>query len=160
MKIKFLFIFLIIIITICIIFSCKSMGDYYIQTNTYENSYHNDNNKSSIMETFNKSDDSSLIFYWAKWCGVCQRIKPVWENSKEVIGKKYPNLKIEEIECDNPEKCFIYLNNKKKIIEGVPTIILRKGTNDIEYIRDESNNILCNKEGDDLIRFLDLYLEK
>ena len=107
------------------------------------------------------SNETSLIFYWAKWCGVCQRIKPIWQKSKEAISLKYPNLLIKEIECDDPNKCFVYKNNNNtELIEGVPTIILRNGTKDIEYIRDESNNILCNKESTDMMKFLDLYLEK
>ena len=154
MKIKFLLIFLIGIITICIIFTCRSLENLYNESN--EN--HQKNNK---IEQFKHEDnDNILIFYWAEWCGVCQKIKPVWKDSKEAIEKQYPNLKINEIECDDPEKCFIYKNDKKETIEGVPTIILRKGTNDIEYTKDTHNNILCNKEKSDLIKFLDLYLEK
>ena len=150
MEIKFLLIFLILIITICIIFTCLNMREYYVEKNDIIN-----------MEKFSSnSNENKLIFYWAKWCGVCQRIKPIWKQSKEAIAQRYPNLKIEEIECDDPDKCFVYKNNTKEIIEGVPTIILRNGTNDKEYIRDESNNILGNKESSDMIKFLDLYLEK
>ena len=94
------------------------------------------------------------------WCGVCQAIKPLWNKTKEDIINKYPNLKIKEIECDDPEKCFMYKDKKKEIIEGVPTIILRQQNIDKEYMKDDTNNILCNKESDDMLHFLNLYLEK
>lgn len=151
MEIKYLLVFLICIISICIIFTCMNMREFFVDKKVTSND----------LERFNcDNNEKELIFYWAKWCGVCQRIKPTWNQTKKIIQEKYPNLSIKEIECDDPQKCFIYINNNKNIIEGVPTIILRSGTTDIEYVRDESNNILCNKESNDMIRFLDLYLEK
>ena len=149
MKAKSFLLCLILIIITCIIFTCLNIIEY---------NFENQNVKE--YEKFNYNEENELIFYWAEWCGVCQKIKPIWEDSKKTINEKYPNLKIIEIECDDPKKCFMYKNSTKKLIEGVPTIILRNGKKDIEYVRDESNNILCNKESSDLINFLNLYLEK
>jgi thiol-disulfide isomerase/thioredoxin len=117
------------------------------------------NNKRNHIKLGNKRDE--LIFYWAEWCGICKKIKPTWNNSKKIIKQKYPNLEIKEIDCDDPEKCFFIKNNKRDIIEGVPTIVLRRpGNDDIEYEKDENNKIICNKEVDDIDRFLNLYLNK
>lgn len=106
----------------------------------------------------NEKNKIELIFYWAEWCTICKRIKPVWNDTKLFLKDKYPNIEIREIECDDPDKCYILENNKKKIIDGVPTIILRGIGNDIEYKSDKSNNILCNKTKEDIDKFLNLYL--
>tara|TARA_B100002019_G_C21156098_1_gene540793 strand:- start:440 stop:907 length:468 start_codon:yes stop_codon:yes gene_type:complete len=155
MKIKFLFIFLISLISLCVIFGCS----LYIINETIvveKKEYFNSND--TINESINM--ENTLIFYWAEWCGVCKRIKPVWENTKKDINKKYSNLKIEEIECDDPNKCFMFNNGKRQLIDGVPTIILRSGNKDIEYKSEPKQNITCDKTSKDVFKFLDLYLEK
>jgi thiol-disulfide isomerase/thioredoxin len=105
-------------------------------------------------------DKLEIILYWAKWCSVCKKMKPVWEETKNFISKKYPNINVIEIECDDPNKCYVLKNNKKIYIDGVPTIILRGIGDDIEYKSDKSNDILCNKSKEDVDKFLNLYLNK
>lgn len=106
-------------------------------------------------------DINQLLFYSAEWCGICQKIKPLWENSKKIIKDAFPNLEIKDIDCNDPNKCFIIKNNNKKTIDGVPTILLRSsGKDDIEYEKDTINNILGNKKGDDINRFLNFHLNK
>lgn len=153
MKIKFLFIFLISLISLSVIFGCS----LYILNETIveRKEYFSSNN--NIIE---HNNEKKIIFYWAEWCGVCKNIKPLWENTKKDINNKYPNLQIEEIECDDPNKCFMYNNNKKQIIDGVPTIILRSGNVDIEYKSDPNHNIVCDKTSQDVFKFLNIYLEK
>ena len=148
MRNTFLIIFLFAIISICVVFSCLSLRDIF-----------EDDKKDYSNDTTEKfSGENELIFYWAKWCSVCTRVKPDWNIAKSDIMNKYSNLKINEIECDDPNKCYMIKGNKKEIIEGVPTIILRKQDEDIEYQRDDSKKILCNKKSDDLLKFLDLYI--
>ena len=45
----------------------------------------------------NTENKSKLIMYWANWCGICQKIKPNWENAKNLIKSKYPDVEIVDI---------------------------------------------------------------
>ena len=147
---------IIINIAILVIFVILIFSIFSLYNNLFDSF---DNNEKYYRNNF-ACKNSTLILYWATWCGHCTKIKPDWENAKKNIKIKYPDLNINEIECDNPDKCFTLKNDKKEMIQGVPTIILRNNTTDIEYVRDSERNIICNKKSDDLIRFLDLYLEK
>jgi len=157
MRIIFLFAFLLIVVTISVYFFYSSsiipQKDDVIISKT---------NNLQISKTNNlKTSNPILIFYWAEWCGICKKIKPIWNQTKENLVKEYPNLLIKEIECDDPSKCYIIKNNKKNTIEGVPTIILRgSNVNDIEYEKDNNNNITGSKKVEDLRKFLNLYLKK
>ena len=138
MNIKLLFLFLILILSISVLF-------YYTYNNEILNSYdvkninlkYNDNLK---KETISESDDKiKLILYWADWCGICNKIKPNWENAKNIIKNEYPEIEIIEINCNDPkiEKCFLYKNKNKTNLDGVPTILLRKNNLDIEYVKND-----------------------
>lgn len=155
MKLKFLFLFLISLVSLCVIFGCS----LYIINETVYDKKELFNNEGT--ETYNGNDKTKkIIFYWAEWCGVCKKIKPLWENTKKDINNKYPDLEIQEIECDDPNKCYIYANNKKELIDGVPTIILRSGNIDIEYKSYSNQNIVGDRTSQDVFKFLDIYLEK
>jgi thiol-disulfide isomerase/thioredoxin len=149
MRIIFLFAFLLIVVTISVYFF-------------YSSSIIPQKDDVVISKTKNlQTSNPILIFYWAEWCGICKKIKPIWNQTKENLVKEYPNLLIKEIECDDPSKCYIIKNNKKNTIEGVPTIILRRSNvNDIEYEKDHNNNITGSKKVEDLRKFLNLYLKK
>ena len=149
MRIIFLFAFLLIVVTISVYFF-------------YSSSIIPQKDDVIISKTNNlKTSNPILIFYWAEWCGICKKIKPIWNQTKENLVKEYPNLLIKEIECDDPSKCYIIKNNKKNTIEGVPTIILRRSNvNDIEYEKDNNNNITGSKKVEDLRKFLNFYLKK
>lgn len=149
MRIIFLFAFLLIVVTISVYFF-------------YSSSIIPQKDDVVISKTNNlQTSNPILIFYWAEWCGICKKIKPIWNQTKENLVKEYPNLLIKEIECDDPSKCYIIKNNKKNTIEGVPTIILRRSNvNDIEYEKDNNNNITGSKKVEDLRKFLNLYLKK
>ena len=154
MNIIYLFIFLLVTIIISVYF-------LYVINNKIKKNHIN--NKKNVYNKKNKNNRKNieLIFYWADWCGICKKIKPLWNNSKKIIKQKYPNLEIKEIECDDPKKCFFMKNNKKDVIEGVPTIVLRRpGSDDIEYEKDKNNKIICNKKADDISKFLNLYLNE
>ena len=135
MNIKLLFLFLILIISISVLFyytfSSSSSTDYDVSkiNLNYEKKVQENNNKVS------KSNNPKLILYWANWCGICTKIKPNWETAKNIIREKYPNVEIQDINCDDPklDKCHMYVNGKKTNLDGVPTIIIRKDNNDIEY---------------------------
>ena len=69
------------------------------------------------------------------------------------MKSKYPNLKIEEINCDNLDlnKSYILVDGVKESLEGVPTILIRNGINDVEY--EKGNGLKGDRSVDDLIKF-------
>ena len=133
MNIKLLFLFLILIISISVLFyytfSPSTPVDYNV--NNINMNYEKDTPKKNVV----KSKKPQLILYWANWCGICTKIKPNWETAKNIIREKYPNVEIIDVNCDDAklEKCNIYVDGKKTNLDGVPTIIIRKGTTDVEY---------------------------
>ena len=123
MRFKFLLLFLILIIAIYIFLNDKDDVDIV--------------KKKVIKKKDKKKRVKKLILYWANWCGVCKMIKPNWNEAKKILNKKYPKLKIEEINCDNfdEKKAFILENGVKESLDGIPTILLRDGVNDLEYVK-------------------------
>jgi len=158
-KIKLLFLFLLLLASIAVLFY-------------FGPSYNSSTESSNIIEEEEVIDDSEkpnsdkvktekktkLIMYWANWCGICQKIKPNWENAKNLIKSKYPDVEIVDINCDNPQKnkCFSYVNGKQQTLEGVPTIVLRKNNNDIEYKKDPKNKFKGDRSVDELVRFTEI----
>ena len=112
--------------------------------------------KKKVVVKKRSKKSKKLILYWANWCGVCKMIKPKWDEAKEILKKKYPKLKIEEINCDNydEKKAYIIENGKKESLDGIPTIIIRDGINDVEYIR--NNNLKGDRSVDDLVKFYEI----
>ena len=163
-KIKLLFLFLLLLVSISVLFyygagynSSTTESDDKIESPSVGQI--NNEKSENIKSDKSTKSESKLILYWANWCGICQKIKPNWENAKNLIKNKYPDIEIVDINCDNPKenKCFSYVNGKKQSLEGVPTILLRKGNNDIEYKKDSSNNFKGNRSVDELVRFTEMY---
>lgn len=152
MNIKLLFLFLILIISISVLFyytfSPAVPIDYNIDSinMNYEKK---DTSKKAIV----KSKKTQLILYWANWCGICTKIKPNWETAKNIIREKYPNVEVIDINCDDAklDKCHIYVNDKKTNLDGVPTIIMRKETTDVEYKKSEG--FKGDRSVEELVRF-------
>jgi len=143
MRLKFLLLFLILIIAVYI----------FIVDDNKENFQEKKVLKKKIK---NKVVNKKLVLYWANWCGVCQKIKPNWNKAKEILMEKYPKLKVEEINCDNLDKSKSYIleNGKKESLEGVPTILLRDGVNDVEYER--GDGLRGDRSVDDLVKFYEI----
>jgi len=145
MRIKFLLLFLILIITIYVLISDE---DKKVKLS---------NNKIRRKKRRKKvSKSKKLILFWANWCGVCQKIKPNWNKAKDLIKDKYPNLKIEEINCDNLDvnKSYILVDGVKESLEGVPTILIRDGINDVEYER--GDGLKGDRSVNDLLKFCEI----
>ena len=160
MNIKLLFLFLILIISISILF-------YYTINYEILNSYDVKNinikydEKELKNDNVSKSDNKiKLILYWADWCGICNKIKPNWENAKSIIEKDYPEIEIIEINCNDPkiDKCFMYKNGNKTNLDGVPTILIRKNNLDIEYSK--NNEFKGDRSVDELLKFCKNNLKK
>ena len=136
MRLKFLLLFLILVIII------------YIFFNEEDNK-----NIKKVVKRKKKKRDKKIILYWANWCGVCKKIKPNWNKAKKLLNKKYPKLKIEEINCDNFDatKAYILENGIKESLDGIPTIIIRDGINDVEYNR--GDGLIGDRSVEDLIKF-------
>ena len=140
MRFKFLLLFLILIITIYVFLNDE---DVNIE-------------KKKIIKKNKRVKNKKvkkLILYWANWCGVCKMIKPNRNEAKKLLIKKYPKLEIEEINCDvfDEKKAFILENGVKESLEGIPTILIRDGVNDIEYER--GDGLKGDRSVEDLIKF-------
>lgn len=144
MRLKFLLLFLILIISIYV---------FIIDEDNKENFKEKKVIKKKIS---NKVISKKLVLYWANWCGVCQKIKPNWNKAKEILMEKYPKLKVEEINCDNLDKSksYILVNGEKESLDGVPTILLRDGVNDVEYER--GDGLKGDRSVDDLVKFYEI----
>jgi thiol-disulfide isomerase/thioredoxin len=168
-KIKLLFLFLLLLVTIGVLFyyapSPNTSNETPLKLNYNKEIVHNEviNNQTKEIVSEEQSNDknvikSQLILYSANWCGICQKIKPNWENAKNLIQIKYPNIEVININCDNPRqnKCFSYINGKQQSLDGVPTILLRRNKIDIEYKKDTKNNFKGDRSVDELLRFVEL----
>lgn len=118
------------------------------------------NNDIPATNVVNKVDNNNpeLILFWAEWCRICEIYKPKWDKIKINLKKRFPKLKISEIECDDFSNCYINNNNKKTEIDGIPTIIIRFNNYDIEYNTDNDKNIKGNRTEDDISKFLSLHI--
>jgi len=161
-KIKLLFLFLLLLVSISVLFYFAPI--YSSSDKSSDADYESEVESDSEVKVENTKIDSKvekkskLILYWANWCGICLKIKPNWENAKNLIKSKYPDVEIIDINCDNPQKnkCFTYVNGKQQTLEGVPTIVLRKNNNDIEYKKDPKNKFKGDRSVDELVRFTEI----
>ncbi|MBD2199233.1 MULTISPECIES: thioredoxin family protein [Calothrix] len=92
-----------------------------------------------------KADLPVLLYFWASWCGPCQLMSPVINQTANKYGDR---LKVVKMEIDpNPSTV------KKFQVEGVPAIRLVQG-----------EKLLASTEGvmskDKLISLLDEYFNK
>lgn len=76
-------------------------------------------------------DGRRLVFFYANWCGHCQKMKPEWD---KLVQKYNQTYQLEQYEADEHKDIM-----KKEQIEGFPTIKLYKadGTSH-EYRGDRS----------------------
>lgn len=169
-KIKLLFLFLLLIISIGVLFYYapiypKSYANDSTSDNEVDDSSHIhiepeiENNKNvEPNKPLQKIKKVQLIKYWANWCGICKKIQPNWENAKNLIKMKYPNVEVIDVNCDNATKgkCFTYSNGIEKPLEGVPTIVIRKNKHDIEYKKDSLNGFRGDRSVDELVKFVEI----
>ena len=74
------------------------------------------------MENFNdiiKSNQLTLVDFYATWCGPCKMMHPVLEQLKEEFGD---NIRILKIDVDKNEAISMQYS-----IQSVPTFMLFKG---------------------------------
>lgn len=144
MRIKILLLFLILVLTVYVLFNEDDKEDKI--------------KVKKVKTKKRKLKRKKLILYWTNWCGVCQKIKPNWNKAKELLMLKYPQIRIEDINCDNLDKNTSYIleNGVKESLDGVPTILLRDGINDIEYGR--GNGLKGDRSVDDLVTFYEINL--
>lgn len=172
---------MLLIFLISFVMSCLLYFIFYFDCNKVNNvqiNYDKDINLNNSEVTINSKNSAELsqnnnikkpvkvsksnyelIFYWANWCGICQKIKPLWKDARKEIEKKYNNIIIKEINCDNPsiDKCHILNNNVKRMLDGVPTIVLRYNGTDIEYKKED--NLRGDRSKDDIMKFLKINLK-
>lgn len=96
---------------------------------------------------------TSVTLFMASWCGHCKAFEPTWEKvkawckKKGIDAKEYEDSQIQVMQAD-PSK-----NNTGiplEMIEGYPTIIIKRGAGDFAKVGDRSKkNIIKMLGGDD-----------
>lgn len=86
-------------------------------------------------EGFANLEAHSFTMYYADWCGHCQRAKPEFMKlgSTQTIGGRSVNIKLV-----NPET---HPDDAQGVdVKGYPTIILKKGSQMVEYAGERSHS--------------------
>lgn len=150
----------------------KQKGGNYTNTTDYLNNLTSteaknmadkyDNGSSSLTDMLNKQksnlnvNNPTLVYYWADWCGVCQRFKNTWNEFKKQAAQKYPNLQISELNIGN-NKDLIKMASQVGV-EGYPTLMLFNVSN-----KPIKKSVLVPKDKDqvsqDSIKDLDVFIK-
>lgn len=96
---------------------------------------------------------TSVTLFMASWCGHCKAFEPTWEKvkawckKKGIEAKEYEDSQIQVMQADSSK------NNTGiplEMIEGYPTIIIKRGAGDFSKVGDRSKkNIIRMLGGDD-----------
>lgn len=95
---------------------------------------------------------TSIVFFYATWCGHCNEFKPTWEKIKEwskthnVIVKEYENEQVEAMTVD-PSKNDSGI--PMEMIEGYPSIFIIKN-GDIQIVEKRDKDYIIRLLGGDL----------
>lgn len=88
-----------------------------------------------------------IIKFGAEWCGPCKKIE---NNVKEWCSKMPKNVQTAIVDIDESFELYAYLKNKK-MLKGIPGILMYKKNND-SYIFDDSVNTSNIDEIDDFFK--------
>jgi thioredoxin 1 len=102
--------------------------------------------KAKVMSEFNKAIQSStptLVDFYAKWCGPCKTMEPVFEQFKQHAQNK---MRIIKIDVDKNQAAA-----QRFKIRSIPTMILFKNG---EIIWKKSGALTLNQLKAELNRFL------
>lgn len=128
-------ILLIIIVIVATLFVSNYFGVCKMQqrenscncaNNGKKDTYVIENNVSSVQKHEPEPEPANakavLTFYYADWCGHCQKFKPEWNKLKQYLETSDLNnsLILEEISSENQKRCA------DAGIKGFPVIILQK----------------------------------
>jgi thiol-disulfide isomerase/thioredoxin len=95
---------------------------------------------------------TSIVFFYATWCGHCNEFKPTWEKIKEwskthnVTVKEYENEQVEAMTVD-PSKNDSGI--PMEMIEGYPSIFIIKN-GDIQFVEKRDKDYIIRLLGGDL----------
>ena len=90
-------------------------------------------------------EGKTLVMFYADWCGHCQKIKPIWDESAKEINESASNsgVKLIKVNCGKPNENESHKQIMQKYeIQGFPTIKLFE---DGEVVQDFDGN--RTKEG-------------
>jgi protein disulfide-isomerase-like protein len=83
------------------------------------------------LDDYIKSSDSTLVLFYADWCGHCKELKPVWlEAAKKANVKKERMVMINVGEDGDKDAQSLV---KKYDIEGYPTILVFQNGSYTQY---------------------------
>jgi len=76
--------------------------------------------------------ESTIVLFYAPWCGYCKSIMPIWDN----LSRKYPNL--EKVDCDANKQV-----GQEQNVKSFPTVRAYVGDQMVqEYKGDRSQGDL------------------
>lgn len=86
------------------------------------------------------SDNLTLVDFWAKWCGPCKSMHPIFES----MSKKFPNVKFGRVNVDNNQNISM-----KYSVQSIPTFIMFKSGQIIDKMMGAVGapgiNMICKK---------------
>jgi len=98
-----------------------------------------DLNDSNFEQTVS-ADNSTLVDFWAEWCGPCKMMHPVFES----LSKKYPTIKFARINVDNNQNIAM-----RFAVQSIPTFIMFKAGQIIDKMMGAVGapgiNMICKK---------------
>lgn len=121
MKIKLPSSYALLVIILCIVVLTFVL--VVVQLTQFNESLENFQNDSNEITT--DENEIKLAFFFAEWCGHCQKFKPEWAKAKESLnGKKNGNGKmITFVDIDCSDGCPL---GEKYGVKGYPTIKIIK----------------------------------
>lgn len=72
---------------------------------------------------FGGNDKTIIVKFWAKWCGHCTSLAPIWDEVKKSIKNDIEFVSIEEGVMQSEILKYAALVDEKINVEGFPTII-------------------------------------
>jgi thiol-disulfide isomerase/thioredoxin len=92
----------------------------------------------------NVKSGTKLVLFYADWCGHCNKIKPIWEETSKIVNEE--EVKMIKVNCGEGTPADQSIM-KKYSIDGYPTIIkfidgkpqLYQGNRDGESFKDALN---------------------
>jgi len=83
-------------------------------------------NKEELLHILVNSDIPVVVDFWAPWCGPCLQMAPAFEEASKALSLKAQFLKVNTQEHQDLGASYG--------IEAIPTIILFKGTQELERV--------------------------
>ena len=113
-----------------------ALGYYLYQCRTKTENFADEIDYINENEEFANNSECTVKFFFADWCGYCQRAKPHFkkfmeQNNGKVLGSNKVNIEMVDLTNSDTEANKAIMD--KYNIEGFPTILLIKDGQNIAY---------------------------